>query len=113
MNLKSTALAAGVALVFSSAAHAESFFQFEAGLGLAQYSDRGDGTWTQWGAPRNSEDLRAPIVTAGVTGPILARGKWGVDWHADYQYLGTADAQCLCTITDQNYDNRAHSIVNH
>jgi len=104
-------IAAVAIAVASFGAHAESWFQFEAGAGFAKYEDRGDGTWQQWGAPGNTTNMKAPILTAGITGPIITRGKWGVDWHADYQFIGTSSASCMCTITDENYDNRAHKIV--
>ena len=60
-------LAVAVAALFAaSGAHAESFFQIEAGLGAAKVVDVGDGTWQQWGAPMNLVRLQSPVVSLGV-----------------------------------------------
>lgn len=97
-------LLAIAAMTFAIGAHAQSWFQFEAGLGATHYTDRGDGTWYQKGAPQWSESLNAPAYTVGFAGPIVSRGKWGIDWHADYIYMSNASADCWCTPVDANYD---------
>ena len=91
-------------------ARAESWFAFEAGIGAAKYQDRGDGIWYQEGAPSWSESLTAPAFTAGRNGPLRSRGKWGIDWHADYVYVGTARSICECTPVDEDYDSARHII---
>jgi hypothetical protein len=94
----------------ASQAHAQSWFQFEAGVGALKYQDRGDGVWYQQGAPSWSESLSAPVLTAGFTGPIIARSNWGIDWHVDYVYMGTARSNCECTPVDANYNQQTHQM---
>lgn len=103
MNFKLTALVAGMALVLSSAAHSESFFEIEAGIGLTNFNTV-NGRWYQENMPADQVTRDAPEFSLGLTGPIMSRGKWGVDWHADYVNLGRASASCYCTPIDGNYD---------
>jgi hypothetical protein len=104
------ALAAGVALVFSSAASAQDWFQFEAGIGMQQSTDDGDGIWKQVGAFRNEEQLRSPIFLAGLTGDVWSHGAWSVRYHADYVYAGQISASCLC-VPDENYSVQRHMVM--
>jgi len=87
-------------LALPVAAHA-SWFEYEAGAGLTSYETE-DGRWYQ---QRMQHDLTtiAPEYSVGVTGTIVSRGAWGVDWHADYVNLGRAAASCQCTTSDADY----------
>lgn len=110
MNLKLAALAAGMALVLSSSAHAQSWFQFEAGIGGTAYEKGGDGLWYQ-DAFQHKLELTAPAVKFGITGDLLTRPRWGVAWHADYVWLGTVHTQALATPSDANYNIHTKSCV--
>jgi hypothetical protein len=105
---KYIALVAGMALALS--AHAESWFQFEAGAGVAHYQTAADGRWFQRGM-EHSLNLSAPALMAGITGPIWSKGDVGIDWHIDYVNLARVSSQCTCTPLDSNYDVHAHALV--
>lgn len=87
-------------LALPVAAHA-SWFEFEAGAGLTSYATE-DGRWYQ---ARMQHDLTtiSPEYSVGVTGPVISRGAWGVDWHADFVNLGRAAASCQCDTSDADY----------
>ena len=92
--------------LMASAAHAQ--LRVTAGLGLNIY-DGVDGRWQQQGVPGGSDvTTHTPAITLGIAGPIVSRGRWGIDWHADYLNLGRAAASCMCTPMDQNYDPHTH-----
>jgi hypothetical protein len=104
---------AAALIAASTAAHAapfESFFRAEAGLGVTNYSIE-DGRWYQQGMSHDVTHV-APEWSLGLTGPIVTRGKWGVDWHADYVNLGRAAADCTCTPSDENYSVKQHKKLN-
>jgi hypothetical protein len=94
-------------LALPVAAHA-SWFEYEAGIGMAQYETE-DGRWWQQDVSHSLRS-RAPAFSAGLTGPVIQRGAWGLDWHADYVYLGRAAASCVC-VSDANYDPVAHKVL--
>jgi hypothetical protein len=102
--------AALVCFSLAGAAHAESFFAMEAGLGAAHVTDIGDGTWTQYGAPNNVQRLNVPVVTAGFTGELYASGPWSFRYHANYVYIGEYTASCNCAEHDEDYDSQRHRI---
>ena len=104
--MKSVILA--VAFALPLAAHAESFFQIEAGLGVTQYETQ-DGRWYQQGMPVSSVSARNLAWSVGATGALLQRGRWGIDWHVDYVNLGRAAAACECTPNDANYNPSTHA----
>lgn len=111
MKLITAAAIAAFALGSTSAsASAESWLAFEASLGYTHYQDE-DGRWIQHGAPVQNEGLSAIAAGAGLTGDLWSRGAWGVSYHLDYEYMGTASASCLCT-TDQNYSRGSHLFIN-
>lgn len=83
-------------------AHAQSFFRIEAGLAVTHYQTE-NGRWYQNGMPDNKVTSTVPSFTLGLTGPVVSRGAWGVDWHADYVNLGRAAASCQCTVSDADY----------
>ena len=89
-------------------AHAESFFQFEAGIGGSAYSRGPDGLWIQDGFEHKLH-LTAPAIEIGLTGDLLSRPKWGIAWHADYVWLGTVHTQGLATPSDANYNLKTKS----
>jgi hypothetical protein len=107
-------IATGVALVtlaVSTASHADyinQYVQAELGIGAAKYQTQ-DGRWMQQGIPGGSNvTSKPPAFSLGFTGPLITRGKWGMDWHAEYVNLGRASAQCDCTPLDSNYNANAH-----
>ena len=104
---KPRAIAACVALFLAPCAHAESFFQAEVGLGIAQGLDSGDGQWVQYGVP-HSEHLTTPIYTVGFTGALWDHGNWSSHYHLDYVYMGEQSAQCDC-VADAQYNPQTHT----
>ena len=108
--MKRTAIAAFVMLA-SVGAHADyitDYVHAEVGAGVTHYATI-DGRWYQQGMPTGSEVQRTNAeFSLGLTGPIVARGRWGVDWHVDYVNLGRAAADCQCTPDDRNYDPKRH-----
>lgn len=107
MATKQLIAVAAIALGCASA-HAESFFQIEAGLGVAHVKDIGDGTWTQYGAPNNKEHLTTAAVNLGLTGELWARANWNVRYHVDYVYIGEYSSSCDCAEHDEDYDTQRH-----
>lgn len=107
--MKRLSVAASVVLAScgTQVAHAQSWFQFEAGVG-ATYFQTEDGRWYQKGMAQSDVHSIAPAFSLGLTGPVIARGDWGVDWHLDYADLGRAAADCMCTPDDGNYDANRH-----
>jgi hypothetical protein len=96
----------------AASAHAESFFQIEAGLGAAHVSDVQDGVWVQQGAHNNHENQNTPAVMAGFTGQLYARGNWDARYHADYIYIGKFSAS-VEGVPDDQYDPVRHQIVHY
>jgi hypothetical protein len=105
------AVASAIAM-YASQASAQSWFQFEAGIGASHVTDLGDGTWIQEGAPGNKEDLNSKALMAGVTGTLYEHGKVDVRYHVDYVYLGSYTAS-VDGVPDDQYDAKTHSIVNY
>lgn len=83
-------------------AHAESWFQFEAGLGGQFSADMGDGVWRQDGVAHSTERMYSPALLAGFTGNY---GNW--QWHVDYVWFGQMSASCVC-VPDSAYNNKTH-----
>lgn len=85
------ALAAGVALVISTAAHAESFFQLEAGLGVSSAAKIGDGTW-YWSNMQHKTPINSIAGRIGIQANLLDAhtGSWvpGLRAHLTYGYFG-------------------------
>lgn len=108
MNRKLTAIAAGMALALSSVAHAESWLQFEAGVGGAAYQHGANGLWYQDGF-QHRLDLTAPAIEVGLTGDIYQASHWGISWHADWAWLGTIHTQAMATPSDDNYNAKTKS----
>ncbi|MDQ7977152.1 hypothetical protein QYH69_07815 [Paraburkholderia sp. SARCC-3016] len=96
------ALAAGAALSLSSGAHAESFFEVEAGLGVTHF-DIPDGRWNQQGSPQSALHVDFPAFKIGTNFRVYEGEKFGVRAHVDYVNLGHLSARCECT-EDRNYD---------
>ena len=84
---------------------------FELGVGVTNYRTGPDGLWYQQGQGPHL-DLRSPMISAGLTGPIYSRSSWGVDWHVNYVNLGHSSVQCLCTPRDENYSTSTHQKLN-
>lgn len=97
-------------LVLPVAAHAQSFFQIQAGVGITHYATE-NGRWYQNGMPENKVTSITPALSLGVTGALVSRGAWGIDWHAGYANLGRAAASCWCTINDQDYQQHRPSAL--
>ncbi|WP_406867206.1 hypothetical protein [Paraburkholderia fungorum] len=75
----------------AAAAHADSvsdYIHFEAGIGGSAYQRSPQGVWWQNGF-RHELSLTAPAFRAGLAGNIWQHGAFGIDWHADYVWLGT------------------------
>jgi hypothetical protein len=98
------------ALTVASTAHAESFFQMEAGLGYSRITNIGDGNWLQQNMA-HSFVPSSPIATIGVTGEVWSRANWNVRYHVDYVYIGEYRASCDC-VPDNNYNPRTHQAFN-
>lgn len=88
-------------------AHAESFFQVEAGLGMSYTKTLGDGTWYQLGVPHEVRTY-SPAFIIGVTGSVYSTGNFDVRYHLDYNFLGTQQASCVC-VPDSEYNPHAHT----
>jgi hypothetical protein len=98
----------------AAAAHADSITEYvhlELGAGVSRYGTQGDNTWYQQGM-QHQLGLSAPVLSAGLTGPLYTREKWGVDWHVDYVSLGHVSSQCECTPVDANYSTQTHALIN-
>lgn len=93
-------------LLLPALAHAGSWFQFEAGIGVQQSQDMGDGIWYQKGVPHH-EQLRSPAFLAGATGEVWSNGGASLRYHADYVYFGRVSASCTC-VTDPEYNAQTH-----
>ena len=89
---------AALALIVPLYAHA---WSFESGVGVTSFETE-DGRWYQQLQPHSLSTV-SPEYSVGVTGSLLTRGTWGVDWHADYVNLGRASSSCQCDTSDENY----------
>lgn len=97
------ALALAVASIAAHADYITDYVHAEVGAGVTRYGTE-NGRWYQENMPLNSVTNVAPEFSLGLTGPLVTRGRWGVDWHVDYTNLGRAAAACECTPIDDNYD---------
>ncbi|MEX3999106.1 hypothetical protein AB4Y38_09440 [Paraburkholderia sp. EG285A] len=43
-------------------------------------------------------------LSIGLPGNLIDRARWGIDWHAELNYLGSVLASCQCTISDADYN---------
>jgi hypothetical protein len=109
------AAVAGMLGCAAASAHADyinDYVQVELGIGAAHYTTT-DGRWYQEGVPGGSHlTSKPPAFSVGFTGPLFTRGKWGIDWHAEYVNLGRAAAACSCTPDDRNYNPDSHAYAN-
>ncbi|CAE6837970.1 hypothetical protein [Paraburkholderia nemoris] len=85
----------------AAAAHAESFFEIEAGIGGAAYQRGPNGLWMQDGF-QHELHLTAPAIEVGFTGNIIQRQYWGIDWHADWAWLGTVHTDAMVPSANTN-----------
>jgi hypothetical protein len=92
-----------VGMAFALSAHAQDWFQFEAGIGAAAYQRGPDGLWVQDGFEHKLH-LTAPAIEVGLTGDLYQATHWGLSWHADWAWLGTIKSQSLATPSDANYN---------
>lgn len=76
---------------------------FEMGVGVAHTNDMGDGVWVQHGVSQHAEALNTPAYLTGLTGDLGTH----FAWHADYVYLGTISASCVC-VGDEHYNPHTH-----
>jgi hypothetical protein len=100
------AAVAGVALAFSTVAHADSIADYvhpEAGIGASLYSKGPDGFWFQEAFPHKMR-LEVPAFEVGLTGPIYQAANWGIDWHADWAWLGMVNTDAKAVPLDANYN---------
>jgi hypothetical protein len=103
----------GCAAASAHADYINDYVQGEVGIGAAHYTTQ-DGRWYQQGMPNGDNKLtsKPPAFSLGLTGPLITRGKWGADWHAEYVNLGRAAASCACTPRDENYNANTHQFTN-
>lgn len=99
-------LITAVLLGASVVAHADSWFQIEAGIGAQKSSDMGDGIWLQQGVPYG-EHMSGTAYMIGATGEVLRHESLDVRYHADYLYFGGMSADCTC-VPDANYNAVKH-----
>lgn len=90
-------------------AHADSWFQFEAGIGANHYGTT-NGRWYQTNSPENTTRFTTPAFKAGVQIQLMQHESWGVRAHVDYVYLGRASTHCECT-ADANYSLKTKQII--
>lgn len=84
----------------------------QVGIGVSK-ADTPDGRWAQQGIPGGSHvTTKPPTFSLGLTGSVMTRGAWGIDWHADYVNLGRFAADCSCTPQDENYNPSNHTYTN-
>lgn len=100
-----TTAVVGAALAFSSAAHSESWFQLEAGIGGSAYSRGADGYWLQEAFPHKLQ-LTAPAVEVGITGDLYTARSWGISYHIGYAWLGTVHTDAEAVPLDSDYSVR-------
>jgi hypothetical protein len=106
--MKLIALAA--AMVMATTAHAESFFQVEAGLGAAYGQTLNDGVWYQQGNTSSQLHNKTPAYMVGITGESYRDARTSARYHFDYVYFGSQSASCMC-VPDDAYDPKAHVIT--
>lgn len=103
------AMSLGCAAAAAHADYINDYVHAEIGIGAAHYNTV-DGRWMQQGIPGGSNlTSKPPAFSLGFSGPLISRGKWGVDWRAEYVNLGRAAADCSCTPDDRNYDPKSHT----
>lgn len=102
-------VAAGV-LACTRQAHAESFFQIEAGSGLAIGQTLNDGVWYQQGNPQSHLRNLTPAYLLGVTGEMYRLDKVDFRYHIDYVYMGSQSASCQC-VSDDDYNAKTNKII--
>lgn len=111
MSLGCAAAAAHADVIDDYVAHPFGI-HFQAGVGFSK-ATKPDGRWQQEGIPGGSDvTAKPPTFSLGLTGPLVTRGAWGVDWHLDYVNLGRFAASCSCTPQDENYDPKSHTYSN-
>jgi hypothetical protein len=81
----------------------------EIGAGISHYTPRGNMMWWQDGLPHKL-DLNAPAFEIGLADRFYTRGRWGVDWHAGYVYLGNVHSDARAT-ADHNYSKETKSCI--
>lgn len=99
---RSAAVAATVGC--ASVAHADSitdYIHLEAAIGGAAYQRGPNGLWMQDGF-QHELHLTAPATEVGFTGNIIQRQYWGIDWHADWAWLGTVHTNALVPSANTN-----------
>ena len=82
--------------------------EFDASIGAARFSDRGNMFWYQEGLPHQLQ-LSTLAVDAGFTGDIWRSGRYGVAWHANYAFLGPVKSNAVATPDDANYNRYTKS----
>lgn len=101
MNRHITQAIAAIALISPLYGHADPLFRAESGTGVTSYETE-EGRWYQDRMPYTMSTIRMEY-SAGFTGAVTSRGKWGVDWHADFVNLGRATVSCQCDTSDADY----------
>jgi len=89
----------------ATSAHAESWFQFEAGIGVAKSADSGDNVWIQYAMP-HKETLTTPAWMVGITGQPLSH----LAYHVDFVDLGEVSSSSQA-VYDFDYDANTHKVL--
>src|ERR1700754_1730055 len=84
--------------------------ELEAGVGTTRYTIQSDGTWYQRAMPYKITSSGMGYLI-GLTGKVVRRDVFGIDWHADYVNLGSITSFCRCTTIDADYDMKAHRLL--
>jgi hypothetical protein len=92
-------------------ARPHSFFQIEAGAGAAYGQTLNDGVWYQQGEPTSRLHNKTPVFMLGLTGDLYRTHGVDFRYHADYVYIGSQSASCMC-VDDDNYNPYTHRVLN-
>lgn len=94
-------------------AHADSWLHFEGDLGESHYTGSGSGTYYEDGARYpHTLNFNRVAFEVGVTGPIFTQPNYGVNWHADYVYLGRESFDGQVNSDDANFSATSKSGCN-
>ena len=91
-----------------TAASTPSFFAIEAGIGGSAYKQAPDGYWYQEAFP-HTLNLTAPMIEVGITGNLFQRGRYGLDYHLGWAWLGTVHTDVQAVPDDANYNTTTKS----
>jgi len=94
-------ISAALAAVVARADSITDYIHLEAAVGGAAYQRGPNGLWMQDGF-QHELHLTAPATEVGFTGNIIQRQHWGIDWHADWAWLGTVHTDAMVPSANTN-----------